>query len=148
MMTEMGKRPRDTPGGRFLRSAHTGHEGQVSDRMTPETPGDEQPHSKAILSAAVEEYERSVSDLRRLIAGIEQGQFPSGRDASEVLRQLRVITRLAIQERDRLEERRKKESGGPAGYALDLGAARDEVGRRLARLRAAGDAGNIPGGVG
>ena len=116
--------------------------------MTLITPnGDELP-SEEILAAAIEEYERSIRDVREMIARVERGELPLKSEARDKFVRLRVMTQLAMQERDRLEERRKKEVGCVHGYALDFGAARDEIRRRLARLRAAGSAGRVPDGSG
>ncbi len=45
---------------------------------------------------------------------------------------------LVMDERTRVEKLRKQVAGVVHDYALDFDAARDEIGRRLARLREAG----------
>lgn len=45
--------------------------------------------------------------------------------------------RTAMNERHRLADERRKERGLVGDYAIDMGAARDEIERRLAHLRAA-----------
>lgn len=47
--------------------------------------------------------------------------------------------KMAMAERNRVADERRKERGIVGDYALDFDAARDEIGSRLARLRAARD---------
>ena len=61
-------------------------------------------------------------------------------EAVKVAKDLRTGAALLIEERNRLDKLRKEAAGGVgvAGGALDLAAARDEIGRRLACLRKSG----------
>jgi|GEM_PF-809758 len=62
--------------------------------------------------------------------------------AMKLARDLRAGAQLMIDERNRLDKLRKDAAGGiGAAGALDLAAARDEIGRRLACLRRAGGGG-------
>lgn len=62
--------------------------------------------------------------------------------AVKLARDLRAGAQLMIEERNRLDKLRKDAAGGVAGAgSLDLAAARDEIGRRLACLRRAGGGG-------
>ncbi|MBS8227893.1 hypothetical protein DYI42_16830 [Vannielia litorea] len=74
----------------------------------------------------------------------------------EEMRYLRRVLLAAYQEKEIVEEHQKRGGGGgragdrdtgerTGGGVLDLDTARAEIGRRLARLRAAGDAGELPG---
>lgn len=77
---------------------------------------------------------RSLGDaLKR----VERGEFDRAGDMAAAVRELRKALGAAIHERQSLE--RSETDGG--GAALDLAAARAEIGGRLARLRAAADAG-------
>lgn len=57
------------------------------------------------------------------------------RDVTKLLADIRAWSKLAIETEARFEERRKRREGLAQGQALDLEAARREIGCRLARLR-------------
>ena len=60
------------------------------------------------------------------------------KEAVRLARELRAATQLMLEERNRVDKLRKEiAGGGGAGGALDLDAARSEIGRRLACLRRA-----------
>lgn len=58
--------------------------------------------------------------------------------AIQMARDVREAVHLLMQERNRVDKLRKDIAGGVGGGSLDLDAARDEIGRRLACLRRAG----------
>ena len=58
--------------------------------------------------------------------------------ATQVARGVREAIHMMMTERDRVDKLRKDIAGGVGGGSLDLDAARDEIGRRLACLRRAG----------
>ncbi|QDC09770.1 hypothetical protein FHY55_11155 [Oceanicola sp. D3] len=97
-----------------------------------------------------------------LVASIARkggGTSRRARSGLAEIRQLRRVLLAAYQERELVEEHQtrggdsrasgRSGNGAPDGDksdgVLDLDAARDEIGRRLARLRAAGDAGELSG---
>lgn len=91
------------------------------------------------LIAETEELCREVADeLVVAMRTVRRGAFGDVKSVMLALRDLRVAFQMVIDERDRVEKYRKEESGIVHHYALDFDAARDEIGRRLARLRAAG----------
>ncbi len=57
-----------------------------------------------------------------------------------------AATRQLLTERQRVYEQQKRKAGIVHDFAIDFDAARSEIGRRLARLRAAADGGTLPGG--
>lgn len=59
------------------------------------------------------------------------------KEAVRLARELRAATQLMLEERNRVDKLRKEIGGVGAGGALDLDAARSEIGRRLACLRRA-----------
>ncbi len=67
----------------------------------------------------------------------------AGRELSEEFRSLRKALEIAYHERANLQKLKGVEAG--ANACLDLDAARDEVRRRLARLRAATGGDGLPG---
>lgn len=72
---------------------------------------------------------------------IKQGEFDDLKDTTKVLRDLRSALQAAFEERARVAKLNKDDAGVAYDYALDLDAARDEISRRLARLRDAGSGG-------
>lgn len=72
--------------------------------------------------------------LRRLKAG----EFGEAREIAKQISDVRAAYKLALEERTRVAKLRKDEAGIVYDYALDFDAARDEICRRLARLRGAG----------
>ena len=76
--------------------------------------------------------------LSVVVEAIKSGEFGQIKEASVAVRDLKAAVQLAIYEGDRVEKLRKTVAGGVGSGQLDLYAARDEIGRRLACLRAAG----------
>lgn len=102
--------------------------------MTINTPaGREFP--KDVLSEAMELYETAIGVFTESIREARDGRT---KEAASYVRELSKIVQSVLTERERLEKLRKSDGGVVHDYALDFDAARDEVGRRLARLRDAG----------
>lgn len=90
-------------------------------------------------------FHRAVGALGDLVKRLEAGEFEASADADYAVKKIDKSLELVIKERQRIEERKRKEIGAASGgIAIDFDAARDEIGRRLARLRAAGGTGGIP----
>lgn len=84
-----------------------------------------------------------VKDLRAHQAELAQADLreiePARlKKAVEAARTVRDAISLLMQERNKVDKLRKDIAGGLGGGSLDLDAARDEIGRRLACLRRAG----------
>ncbi len=84
-----------------------------------------------------------VADLKRDFDEMRAGREVSLdaealKRAVKSARDVREALVLMKQERDKVDKLRKDMAGGVGGGCLDLGAARDEIGRRLACLRRAG----------
>jgi|GEM_PF-328486 len=91
-----------------------------------------------VLGFTEELYTEAVIDLRSVIADIRVGQLADAPKAKQAVRDLFAVGKLLLQERAHVETLRKQTAGAVGtGSELDLGAARDEIGRRLACLRAA-----------
>lgn len=89
-----------------------------------------------VLGFTEDLYRWAITDLRSLIAAIEAGRIEEVKAAKAAVKDLREVGKLLIQERANVEALRKQVAGSVgAGTELDLGAARDEIGRRLACLR-------------
>ena len=92
-----------------------------------------------LLAEAEELFRTSAELLAARLRALREGRFDGLKETAQATRDLRAALQLALEERTRLEKlRRQDEPGGGAG-ALDLAAARDEIGRRLACLRGAAD---------
>lgn len=84
-----------------------------------------------------------VRDLKRHEAALEareQGALDPAelKEAMQTAKILREAVGLLMAERNKVDKFRKDIAGGVGGGSLDLDAARDEIGRRLACLRRVG----------
>lgn len=84
-----------------------------------------------------------VKDLKRHEAALEARQSGAVdpaelKEAMQTAKVVREAVGLLMAERNRVDKLRKDIAGGVGGGSLDLDAARDEIGRRLACLRRAG----------
>ncbi|MGQ0610946.1 MAG: hypothetical protein ACT4N9_07570 [Paracoccaceae bacterium] len=94
------------------------------------TPVDLTAETERLLQEAAEELIRTISAVR---AG-EMDQLPAAKTA---VKGLKDAFQNVMDERNRVEKLRKQVAGSVGTGTLDLSAARDEIGRRLALLRAA-----------
>lgn len=91
-----------------------------------------------VVTIADELFHEVAADLTRLRRKIQAGETEDIRDSAKLVRDLRTATQLVLEERNRVDKLRKDAAGSVGAGALDLDAARDEIGRRLACLRRAG----------
>jgi len=96
------------------------------------------PAGEDLLAEAEELFRSSAELLAARLKALREGRFDGLKETAQATRDLRAALQLALEERTRLEKLRRHDAGGGGG-ALDLAAARDEIGRRLACLRGAGD---------
>jgi hypothetical protein len=89
---------------------------------------------------------RAGRDLETIIETLRSGTFGPARDLAPTLMLLEKAMGAIFSERSKLE-RLGAEKGGGDGAGLDLAAARTEIERRMARLRASRGAGGISGGA-
>lgn len=82
-----------------------------------------------------------VAEITAAKERLKRNQFDGLKEAARSCRDLRQALQMALEERAKVAKLDKLEAGVVYDYALDLDAARDEIGRRLARLRDAGDGG-------
>ena len=93
-----------------------------------------------IAGAMLMETADDLTEIRRRLRDEEDAA--SLDRAVKLARDLRAGAQLMIEERNRLDKLRKDAAAGVVGTGrLDLAAARDEIGRRLACLRRAGGGG-------
>ncbi len=80
----------------------------------------------------------AVEDLNEILEAIREGRLEMAREGKRAVRDLAEMGKQVILERNNVDQLRKRAAGAAgAGGELDLAAARDEIGRRLACLRAA-----------
>ena len=83
-----------------------------------------------------------AADLERIELRLRAGEAEGHEDAVKAARALRAATQNMLEERNRVDKLRRQVAGVVDGAgSLDLDAARDEIGRRLACLRRAGGGG-------
>jgi len=91
------------------------------------------------LAVAEELFKEAGLALAELTKKIRRHELDAARGAKSALTEVLAAYQLAMKERNRVADERRKDSGIVGDYAVDFDAARDEIGRRLACLRAAGD---------
>ncbi|SDW48377.1 hypothetical protein [Roseicitreum antarcticum] len=84
---------------------------------------------------------RSIEALEAMLGQLEAGQVIPPKDVVTEIANFRKAVEIAFNERKQLGSRSDGDGPDPA---LDLRAARDEVSRRLACLRAAEGGGSLP----
>ncbi|MDB6453229.1 hypothetical protein [Falsirhodobacter sp. 20TX0035] len=95
--------------------------------------------SRVDLLAETERLYREVAEeLAVATRRVSEGDMGEVAGAMRAMKDLRAAFQMVMEERTRVEKLRKQAGGVVNEYALDLDAARDEIGRRLARLRGAG----------
>ncbi|MFT4013200.1 MAG: permease [Paracoccus sp. (in: a-proteobacteria)] len=152
MLGEMGKRPGRKIRGRFFHVSlvRTGTRGAGRYGMTvnfdpgrepsegPIMPGADAAPGINVLDIAEGLFLSYAADLDLLRRKIEAGATEEVKESCKLVRTLRDAAHLVLEERNKVDKLRKDAAGQVGAGALDLVAARDEVGRRLACLRRAG----------
>ncbi|MBD3764738.1 MAG: hypothetical protein IE927_08390 [Rhodobacterales bacterium] len=95
----------------------------------------------ALLEATEDLYRTIAEELAEAMRDIRAGRGGDIAAAKKAVRDLRDAFQIVMDERARVEKLRRQVAGVVAGGELDLDAARDEIGRRLARLRDGGSGG-------
>ena len=91
-----------------------------------------------MMALAEAQFQRLAEDLSALIEKIRAGDATRAKEAAQALKDLEKALQTVFEERTKVEKLRRQDAGVVHDYALDFGTARDEIGRRLALLRAAG----------
>ncbi len=92
----------------------------------------------AVLEATEHLFRDAAADLALALTAVRQGQLSEAKAAAGAVRDLKAAFVMVMEERARVEKLRKLVAGAVGTGTLDLDAARDEIGRRLACLRDAG----------
>ena len=100
--------------------------------------------SRQLLELAREQVDMAIRALARTTRQLEQTGSEAAQDMLKDGRILAGAIQLLAREREKIEKSITQSEGGERGYALDLEAAREEIRRRLACLRAAQGEGNLP----
>lgn len=95
--------------------------------------GDEPPVD--LLAATEQLYQSTAEDLVRALNAIKAGQIDEAKAAAQAVRDLKAAFQMVMDERGRVDKLRKQVAGTVGTGELNLHAARDEIGRRLACLR-------------
>ena len=109
------------------------------------TPVGEAGDQEDILLIAENHFGRMLRRAEEIITLLEDEDSNVSKEAGPRLRELSKSVQTALEERAKLEKLKKQKAGIVHDYALDFDAARDEIGRRMARLRAAADTETVPG---
>ena len=93
---------------------------------------------RAVLEFTEALFEVAMGDLSSILKELRAGRLDAAKDGKRAVRDLAAMGMQVVEERKNVDKLRKQIAGavGTAGE-LDLDAARDEIGRRLACLRAA-----------
>ena len=88
-----------------------------------------------LLEETEELYREIAGELAAAMRGVRQGEVKDAKAAAQAVKDLRSAFQMVMDERSRVEKLRRQVAGVVHASELDLGAARLEIGRRLARLR-------------
>ncbi|MBE0452400.1 hypothetical protein [Roseovarius autotrophicus] len=93
------------------------------------------------LTTSINALEQQLADMRgeleELYLRIRAGDLGELKNATRATAEIRQWLKIAIEAEAQLDKRRQQERGIAHGYAIDLDAARHEIGCRLDRLRRA-----------
>ena len=98
--------------------------------------GEEEPVDLGVMTETM--FREAAEELARVINQIKAGKFEEARNTQSAVKGLKAAYLQLMEERGRFDKLRKQVTGAVGATSLDFHSARDEVGRRLARLRDAG----------
>lgn len=90
-----------------------------------------------VLAFTEELFRQALSDLGEALGAIRAGRLEAAKSGRQAVRDLSAMGVQLLEERRNVERLRRKISGEVGAGELDLVAAHDEIGRRLACLRGA-----------
>ncbi len=112
--------------------------------MTLIRPDSEDGDAGRFLSGVEEHFNEAAERFREAARKLKAGEIIDPAKGRDLVGEYRKLATTLFRERQSLEDERRRQKGIRGDYGLDLGAARDEIGRRMACLRAAGAADGIP----
>ena len=92
---------------------------------------------------AAEIYRSSSKELTDIVREIGAGKTDRAKKLGPVLTEIRKASMAMMEEARNVEDLRRKLVGDIHEQSFDLAGARDEIGRRMARIRAAKGAGSV-----
>ena len=101
-------------------------------------PFPDNPTPEHMVSYSEQLLNHSIARLTRILETYDDLPASASKDLVEEFRSLRKAVEIAYNERAHLQKLKTAEGAGGGAAVLDLGAARTEIARRLAVLRAAG----------
>jgi len=107
--------------------------------MTLITPFGQDADSGKYLEIAEEHFKRTLEELAQILVDLRAREDVDAPSIAKAIADARKATQTVFDERKKIEQLHKSASGVVHDFALDLTGARDEIGRRLACLRAAQD---------
>lgn len=96
------------------------------------------PTQAEILEQALRVFERAAEEVALAIGRLRANHADGPQRTVQAVRELQAALMVLMDERVKVDRLRSEVAGVVGERALDLDAARDEIGRRLARLRDAG----------
>ena len=109
------------------------------------TPFRDEGTATELLEVANTHFEDALQSMQIVRLYLKEGTDLAPAEIARAAADFRKATQTLFDERKRVEEQRRKEAGVVLDFGLDLDAARDEIGRRLDRLRAARGAEGVSG---
>lgn len=101
------------------------------------TPFRDEGTAAGMLEVAKAHYEDALEAMQIVKLYLKEGTDLPAVEIARAAADFRKATQTLFDERKRLEEQRRKEAGVVLDFGLDFDMARDEIGGRLDRLRAA-----------
>ncbi|MGJ8584881.1 MAG: hypothetical protein ACSHXD_12360 [Marinosulfonomonas sp.] len=86
-----------------------------------------------------EHYENAIDMFQVMTRNAARGELGTESENAKAIRGLGSATQLLFSEKQKVETSLNKQAGVVGGYAIDFDAARREIRRRMALLRAARD---------
>lgn len=103
--------------------------------MTLITPVGGDGTTQDLLAVAEEQFHRVIEAVSRKLKSMDDLDQGAAKETAALSRELSKALSIAMEERARVEKFRRTQAGVVNDYALDFDSARDEIGRRLARIR-------------
>jgi hypothetical protein len=97
----------------------------------------------SVLLVAEEHFTRTIKALDALSRRLQDSDEPPSAELEKSARLVSGATQAILNERQKIESSIRKHDGVVHDFALDFAAAREEIRGRMARLRAACDAGEV-----
>ena len=112
--------------------------------MTGQEGGGPPPERARVLEHALRVFDTAALELGAALERLQAGSLDGSLRALNAVRDLQTAMAVLVDERVKVDRLRNEIAGVVGERALDLDAARVEIGRRLARLRDAGGGDGVP----